>query len=269
MKVFFDVVLSTLLAVGCAGKGVKTTEEKPAGEVVMTILYDNYPGGPGLETGWGFSCLVQVDGMRVLFDTGGDWEVLSHNMDVLGVDPKSIDTVVLSHIHGDHTGGLRGFLGVNPEVTVWLPESFPGNFKEFVRQAGAEVREVGEDTAKVAPNVFTTGEMGTAIREQSLVVRSAKGLVVVTGCAHPGVVNIARRAKETIGEDVYLVLGGFHLFGSSEGRIRSIIEDLRKLGVRKVGPCHCSGDSARKLFREAYGEDYVDVHVGAVVRIEA
>jgi len=207
--------------------------------------------------------------MRVLFDTGGDWEILSHNMDVLGVDPKSIDTVVLSHIHADHSGGLRGFLVANSEVVVWVPKSFPESFKDLVRKVGAEVREVGEDTAKVAPNVFTTGEMGTTrgIKEQALVVRSAKGLVVVTGCARPGVVNTARRAKETIDGDVYLVLGGFHLSQASEDTVRSIIEGLRELGVRKVGPCHCSGGLARKLFLKAYGEDYVDVHVGTVVRI--
>lgn len=261
------VLLSTLLAVGCTGREAKMAEEKPAGRVVMTILYDNNPGGSGLRTGWGFSCLVQADGGEVLFDTGGYWETLSQNMEALGVDPKSIDTVVLSHIHGDHTGGLWGFLKVNPDVTVWLPESFPGAFKESVRESGARVMEVGEDTMCIAPNVFTTGEMGTSIKEQSLVVRSKKGLVVVTGCAHPGVVNIVRRAKETFVEDIYLVLGGFHLFGSSEEAIRSIVEELRKLGVRKVAPCHCSGDVARRLFRKAYGEDYIDAHVGAVIGI--
>jgi len=262
-----ETLLPMLIAVGCIRRGEEMSGEKPAEEVVLTVLYDNYPGSSELRTAWGFSCLAYVDGRRVLFDTGGDWETLSHNMRELGVDPKSIDIVVLSHIHGDHTGGLGGFLEADPGVTVWLLRSFPRDFKDFVRSTGAKVGEVGEDTVRIAPNIFTTGEMGTGIKEQSLVVRSGKGLVIVTGCAHPGVTNIVERVKEKFGGDVYLVLGGFHLFGTSEGRIRSIAEDFKRLGVEKVAPCHCSGDVAKGIFEEVYRADYVDVHVGTVVRI--
>ena len=108
----------------------------------------------------------------------------------------------------------------------------------------------------------TTGELN-GIKEQSLIIATSKGLIVVTGCAHPGIVNIVKKAKELTGKDVYLAIGGFHLSGASQRTISSIIEELKALGVKKVAPCHCSGDLARRLFKEKFGEDYLEAGVGA------
>jgi 7,8-dihydropterin-6-yl-methyl-4-(beta-D-ribofuranosyl)aminobenzene 5'-phosphate synthase len=114
--------------------------------------------------------------------------------------------------------------------------------------------------------VYTTGELGNGIKEQSLIVTSSQGLVVITGCAHPGVVNIVRKARDMLAEKpVYLVIGGFHLSRAATPEIESIVEGFRQLGVRKVAPCHCSGDETRKLFREEYGEDYIDSGVGKII----
>ena len=98
-------------------------------------------------------------------------------------------------------------------------------------------------------------------------IETPQGLVVITGCAHPGVVSIVRRAKELTGREVYLVLGGFHLGGTSEGKITGIVEDFQQLGVQRVAPCHCSGDVARRLFKEAYGEDFISAGVGSKLKI--
>jgi len=101
------------------------------------------------------------------------------------------------------------------------------------------------------------------IKEQSLVITTSKGLVIITGCAHPGVVNVIRTAKEIVPDDrVYLVMGGFHLSGASSAQIESIIDSFVELGVERVAPCHCSGDEARRLFEERYGEDYIESGVG-------
>jgi 7,8-dihydropterin-6-yl-methyl-4-(beta-D-ribofuranosyl)aminobenzene 5'-phosphate synthase len=94
------------------------------------------------------------------------------------------------------------------------------------------------------------------------IMLSNRSIVIVTGCAHPGAANIVKNAKELTGMGVYLVLGGFHLSGASENTLLSIIEQFRELGVLKVAPCHCSGDRAKALFKEEFGEDYVEVGVG-------
>ncbi len=237
----------------------------PSG-VTVTILYDNNESDPRLETAWGFSCLVEGLEKTILFDTGGDASLLLRNMRALEIAPQDVDVVVISHIHNDHLGGLAGFLEENPAVTVYLPQSFPENIKSASRKAGAEVVEV-HSPVEICKHALSTGELGDSIQEQSLVLETAQGLVVITGCAHPGVVNIVRRAQELAGEEVALVLGGFHLGGASEAEIASIVEDFRRLGVRRVAPCHCSGDVARRLFGETYGEDFIPAGVGSRLEV--
>ncbi|HEC33647.1 MAG TPA: MBL fold metallo-hydrolase [Chloroflexi bacterium] len=251
------------------------TPTKAASGVTITILYDNNEYDKRLETTWGFACLVELHpeaggpgGVEttILFDTGGDSVTLLSNMRRLGIDPQDVEVVVISHIHGDHVGGLAGFLEENHAVTVYLPQSFPQSIKEATRETGAELVEVG-GPVEICRSVYSTGELGDWIREQSLVIESSQGLVVITGCAHPGVVNIVRQAKELVGGEVYLVLGGFHLGGTSAAEIAAIVEDFRELGVQKVAPCHCSGDVARRLFEEAYGEDFIPAGVGSRLEV--
>lgn len=233
--------------------------------LTITIVYDNNEYDERLKTAWGFSCLVERGNLILLFDTGGDADTLLTNMATLGLDPTDVDIVVLSHIHGDHVGGLGGILAANQEITVYLPRSFSASFKE---QAGAHalVVEVHEPM-EIADGIYTTGELGTGIIEQSLVVVTESGLVVITGCAHPGITNIVAKAKEITGEEVYLVIGGFHLSGVSQAVIEGIVEEFRELGVQKVAPCHCSGDPARSIFERKYGEDFIRVGVGRVLDI--
>jgi 7,8-dihydropterin-6-yl-methyl-4-(beta-D-ribofuranosyl)aminobenzene 5'-phosphate synthase len=243
--------------------------EKPRPEpvegLIITIVYDNNEYDERLKTAWGFSCLVEREDLTLLFDTGGDATTLLSNMETLGLDPTEIDTIVLSHIHGDHVGGLSGILDVNKESTVYLPRSFPASFKEQVK-AHARVVEVHEPM-EIAEGIYTTGELGAGIIEQSLLLVTSQGLVVITGCAHPGIVNIVAKAREITGKEVYLVMGGFHLGGASQTAIEDIVEDFRELGVQKVAPCHCSGDLARSIFERAYGEDFIRVGVGSRLEI--
>jgi len=229
--------------------------------LALTIVYDNYPGRPGLRTAWGFSCLVELGEQAILFDTGGSADILLSNMRALGIDPGRIQKVVLSHIHGDHVGGLFGLLELNSAVAVYLPASFPKEFKDRVRRCGAQVVEV-QQAMKIGEGVYSTGELGTWIKEQTLVMEGPEGLVVVTGCAHPGIVEIVQRAKEIGKERVHLVVGGFHMAGMPEARVWAVIESLRRLGVARVAPCHCSGDLARRLFREAWGDGFYPAGVG-------
>jgi len=238
----------------------------PPAPLTITITYDNNPYDDRLKTAWGFSCLLRLPEKTILFDTGGDSSILLDNMEQLQIDPKEIDVVVLSHIHGDHVGGLGGILNQNSDVTVYLPASFPQGLKEDVKLYGAEVQEVHEPR-ELFDGVYTTGELNGGIREQSLIVKTDEGLVIITGCAHPGVVNIVQRAREIAGDRVYLLLGGFHLGSASASKIDSIIDSFEQLGVERVAPCHCSGDTARRLFRDHYGEGYVECGVGRRVTL--
>lgn len=232
----------------------------------LTILYDNNPCDLRLRTAWGFSGLVTLNTTTVLFDTGGDGRLLIENMAKLGVNASDIQIIVLSHIHGDHTGGLDAVLEANNNVTVYLPASFPSSFKRNVEGRGGRVVEV-QQAVKVCDCAATTGVLGVGIEEQSLMVKTQEGLVVLTGCAHPEVVNIVREAKKLTGDEVYLVLGGFHLASKSEKEIIQIISEMEGLGVRKVAPCHCSGDTARRLFKGSFGANYVEAGVGKILQI--
>ncbi|MFP3975633.1 MAG: MBL fold metallo-hydrolase [Dehalococcoidia bacterium] len=242
----------------------RTPKQTPATQaaLMLTIVYDNNDYDQRLETRWGFSCFIKGLEKNVLFDTGADSPTLLSNMEKLDIDPADVDVVVLSHIHGDHVGGLDGFLKENSDVTVYLPESFPSSFKDNVSSSGAEVNEVSK-AKKVFGGVYTTGELGSGIKEQSLVVTTEKGMVIVTGCAHPGVVNIVDKARDIVPEEpVCLVVGGFHMSSASRAQIQSVIEGFRDLGVMNVAPCHCSGDETRRLFKQEYGENYIESGVG-------
>jgi 7,8-dihydropterin-6-yl-methyl-4-(beta-D-ribofuranosyl)aminobenzene 5'-phosphate synthase len=231
----------------------------------MTVVFDNHEHRDGLETAWGFACLVRGAGKTILFDTGGYGAVLLENMGKLSIDPRQIDVVVLSHAHADHTGGLDTFLAHNPDVTVFMPRSFPDGFAHEVVARGAGVVEVGGPRA-ICDSVFTTGEMGTTIIEQSLVLRTDGGLVLVTGCAHPGIVDIIEETRGRFdADDVLLVMGGFHL--RDEPRPERIVARFRRLGVQRVGPSHCSGEQTREAFAKQYGPDYLEIGVGASVRL--
>lgn len=232
--------------------------------ISLTILYDNNPCHEPLNAGWGFSCLIRGTEKTILFDTGGSGPVLLNNMRKLGISPLETDLVVLSHIHGDHVGGLFDFLRENPEVDVYIPDSFPADFKNRIKAHNARVRPVA-GPERICRGVYTIGPLGGLLPEQSLVVQTDRGLIIVTGCAHPGIVAIVDKAKDLIPDEVLLVLGGFHLSGESGRGLNTIISRLRRLGVQGVGPCHCTGDVARELFRREWGENYIDVGVGRVI----
>jgi 7,8-dihydropterin-6-yl-methyl-4-(beta-D-ribofuranosyl)aminobenzene 5'-phosphate synthase len=235
--------------------------------ITITIVYDNNRYDSRLTTDWGFSCVVKSPQKTILFDTGGDGTILLHNMAKLEIDPKEIDVVVLSHIHGDHVGGLASFLERNSDGTVYIPISFPQNLKNEVRISGAKLEEVNK-ARELFSGVFTTGELDGGTKEQSILLMTPQGLVVITGCAHPGIVNIAKKAKEITGQKIFLMIGGFHLSGVSQSQVKYIAENLLQLGVERVAPCHCSGEVARKIFKDYFSENYIDSGVGKRIAIE-
>ena len=213
------------------------------------------------------AAVIEGTDETILFDTGGDGQVLLSNMHKIGIDPKEIDSIVISHIHADHTGALWAFLEANPAVTVYIPASFSSSFTERVEQYGSKAVRV-KGVRKICPHVFSTGELGSFIKEQSLVIFSSKGPILITGCSHPGIDTIAEKAGRISNQDIYLVTGGFHLGSTSEQEINQIIERLKSLGVQKIAPSHCTGERAINLFKEAWREDFIKAGCGARLFID-
>lgn len=186
----------------------------------------------GLKSGWGFSALIETEhASPILFDTGGDGLVLLHNMRELGIDASRIGTIVISHAHGDHTGGLQSLLEVNGDAEIYVPSSL------WRPLPGRKVTAV-TGPVQICAGVFSTGELKGI--EQSLVLRTNKGIVVVTGCSHPGVSEILQAASR-FGK-ISGIVGGLHGFND--------FDQLEQLSL--ICPCHCTQYKSEicRLFRD-------------------
>jgi 7,8-dihydropterin-6-yl-methyl-4-(beta-D-ribofuranosyl)aminobenzene 5'-phosphate synthase len=251
---------------GCIEQDGRSAEARPLDELTIAVVHDNYPCDESLKTAWGFSAYIAGAAQRILFDTGSDGTLLLENMAKLQIDPTGIDAVVLSHVHGDHAGGLAGLLKANPRVCVYLLASFPARVKDLVSGHGASVVEIA-GPQEICPSVYTTGVLGRRIKEQAMVVRTGRGVVVLTGCAHPGVGAMVSEIHRLHPGDIALVMGGFHLEWSLSRKVRQIIAGFRGCGVRCVAPTHCSGEKARQQFQEAFGPQFIEVGVGKTIRL--
>jgi len=209
----------------------------------VTIIYDNEAAREGLEADWGFSCLVEVYGKKILFDTGADGSILISNMKKLDIDPKVVEEVFISHSHWDHMGGLYDFLRIN-KVRVYIPWSCQ-------KPPGAlEVIKVKEPI-KIYENIFSTGELQNI--EQSLVVKTEKGLMIIVGCSHPGIKNILEAASD-FGKPAILI-GGLHGFSEFD-----LVEDLEL-----ICPTHCT--QFKSEIRSRYPEKYISGGAGKIIEI--
>jgi 7,8-dihydropterin-6-yl-methyl-4-(beta-D-ribofuranosyl)aminobenzene 5'-phosphate synthase len=263
MKKFFTFAVGIILFFSGVNM-VFTAEKKP---IKLTILIDNYLyKNEGLKTQWGFACLIEGMEKTILFDTGGSRDVLFHNLQQIKVNPEAVEVVVISHEHGDHAGGLLPLLETNPHVSLYMPASVHPQWEPELKKRKAKLTAVTQPI-KVCKNVFTTGEMQGPANEQAIILETTKGLIVITGCAHPGIAKMVKNAKKIHNKNIYMVFGGFHLIQKSEPEVKRIIEEFKELGVLNVGPTHCTGEKAIRLFKEAYGENYIKIGVGKVIEI--
>ncbi len=229
----------------------------------ITVIYDN-EAKIGLNCGWGFSCLIETVGHNILFDTGWDGHVLLANMDKLGFSPEEIDILVLSHQHWDHIGGVPTFLNMQPDVDVFIPASFSPNLKREIstrgKQAETSISLSNIDSPmnprlhdikmpqEICKGIYTTGELGKDIKEQSLILESDKGLYVITGCAHPGLPAILDAASSF--GNVVGIVGGLHDCQEY---------DLFK-GMHLIGAGHCTAH--KEEIRMKYPDAFVDIFAG-------
>lgn len=196
----------------------------------LTIIYDNEVYSDSLKAKWGFSILIEIEGFKILFDTGGNGIVLLDNMEKLNINPVEIDKIFISHGHWDHMGGLSDLLYLNKGIEVYIPPScfikdsiLSNLYLEILRNNNINIIE---GTRQIHRDIYSTGELVN--KEQSLIINTDKGLVVIVGCSHPGVGNILKTASEF--GNVYALIGGFHHFDEF-----SILED-----VDLICPTHCT-----------------------------
>lgn len=271
----------------------------PPAPARVTILYDAFGDRAGLERDWGFSALIEYGGRRILFDAGNDGEIFARNVRALGVDLRRLDFVVISHRHGDHTGGLAYLLRANPTVTIYAPKErfgiFGGDIPTTIIRPdtalparmryfnGAVPSELSSSTVwpgahfvrldsltEVAPGVAIVSTVsetpGTLeLRELSLVLRTPEGLVVFVGCSHPGIETILN-ATRPYGNHVHQVFGGLHLVTTPDTAIQRIARALRdEWRVDLIAPGHCTGEPAFHALARTFGARYVYAGLGTVV----
>jgi len=202
----------------------------------------------GLASSWGLSLYVEIDygeeRHRILMDTSGSSDVLFTNIRKLGVNLSDVEAVFISHWHMDHCGSLSHVLPLlRPQTPVYVPSLNPSGIRTVREAEGTPI--VCSNSLSLMDGVMSTGEMIGGVSEHSLVINLRdKGLVVLAGCSHPGIVNIVKRAQQVSGvSKVYAVIGGFHISSKREGA--HVAEFLQKSDVKLVSPCHCTGASAR------------------------
>jgi len=256
-------------------KGNSKKANKSDANVVLTILYDNKSLDSAILSDHGFSCLVESGGNACLFDAGRIADKFMTNVSKLGIDCTRIDHVFVSHIHGDHIGGLFDILAQCDKPTLYLSFSYPQmrgeplgeqadrDFKALLDRFKPLVSKIirKKESVKIDETFYTSGMFEDETYEQALIVPMSKGLIVIIGCAHPGILEIVSRVKELMKQDIYFVMGGFHLLRTDSAQVEEISRELRKV-TKYVGPCHCTGEQAQGILKDIFKEDYIDIQAG-------
>jgi 7,8-dihydropterin-6-yl-methyl-4-(beta-D-ribofuranosyl)aminobenzene 5'-phosphate synthase len=287
-----NLLLAVLLSPAlCTGEGPNR----------VTILYDAFGKSPATTKAWGFSALVEFGGKRILFDTGGNAEILEHNVKALGVDLSKLDFVVISHRHADHVSGLNYLLRINPTVKIYTPAepwgpfgwAAPNSFYRKEDSLAANMRYFDgnppdmlsasslwpqanfvrvDSTTEIAPGIFLVPTIsqvtGTLeLREISLAIRGPQGLIILDGCSHAGVEKILEAATK-IDPHIRVLFGGLHLVGAPDPdiqRISAALHDRWKLDYIAVG--HCTGEPTFAVLQKTFQNRYIYAGVGTVVNI--
>jgi 7,8-dihydropterin-6-yl-methyl-4-(beta-D-ribofuranosyl)aminobenzene 5'-phosphate synthase len=289
-------VLCLALLGGCAGPGASAEDPSRA---QLTVLYDAFGKEPGLTKDWGYAAFIEINGKRILFDTGNNGDILAANAKAKGIDLSKLDFVVMSHRHGDHMGGMAYLLSVNPKVKIYAPKEgfgvygadLPSSFYRKDPTLPPEQRYYGgtppetmrfgsawpganitliDKTTEIAPGLhliaLVSDKPGTLeLRELSLAIDTPEGLVIVVGCSHPGIDNIVKAAA-AIDPRIHMVTGGLHLVAARDADIEATVASLHDTyRVAWVAPGHCTGEPTFNALKKAYGER--DLYAGLGTRI--
>ena len=233
----------------------------------LKIIFDKDKISDKYSSGWGISYIIDD---RVLFDVGEKGEYILNNIRVLGIDIGEIEKIVISHNQWDHIGGLWDLLNINRNIEVFACSDF---FEEFKDKISGYNFTLVDGSCEIAKNIYTSGCLqarykGSNLKEQFVLVRTEKGISVICGCSHSGILEFLKKAKEIFPKpEIYSLLGGFHLMDKDKRFIRYVAEGIKKEGVVNVGPSHCAGFQAVSIFKEFYSENFLDIKVGAEIEL--
>lgn len=295
-------VIACLAVIACCTSQVSAAAET-VGAPRITVLYDAFGRLPGLRKDWGYAALIEVDGRRILFDTGNNPDVLEANARAAKVDLSHLDFVVMSHRHGDHMGGMAYLLKANPHVKIYAPKenfgvygaSLPGSFYRKEQTLPPDRRYFGgtppetlvfgsawpranieliDQSTQITPGIhllaLVSETPGTLeLKELSLAIRTPDGLVLVVGCAHPGLDRIIV-ASQAIDPHIHLLAGGLHLVTAADEVIASAVTLLHdRAQVDYIAPGHCTGEPAFAALERAFGKRYLYAGLGTVIGLGA
>lgn len=225
-------------------------------ELEIRVIYDNTSAQAGVQEDWGYAALVDFRGHRILFDSGTKPDLFLANLRKLQIDPESIAQAVISHEHRDHRSGIYKLYPLHPRLTAFFLDRFPAEAFAEAQQVGMKPRRV-TGPEQLAPGLWTTGAIEGDPPEQALVMETSKGVVLMTGCSHPGIVKIVETVKQQRGvESIRMLIGGFHLFRTGADQIEEIGKRLQALRVERIVPAHCTGDPAKERFAAMWKEKY-------------
>jgi 7,8-dihydropterin-6-yl-methyl-4-(beta-D-ribofuranosyl)aminobenzene 5'-phosphate synthase len=232
----------------------------------LTLLAEGSTPEQRSRNHWGIAFLINE---RMIFDTFGHADVFMSSLAIGGVSLAQISDIVISHDHWDHLAGLWPLLEKSSRATVYLCPGFSQQTKHKIKATGASFVEI-VGSKELYPGIFTTGCIGgiyqdKEIEEQAIVAKTPKGLIVLTGCAHPGIVNIVQRVRKNFDQPVTGLIGGFHLNDKGDQEIKAIAFKLKQLGVENISPLHCTGERAQNIFKKIFLEGYHNLKVGFTV----
>ncbi|PMP88804.1 MAG: MBL fold metallo-hydrolase [Desulfurella sp.] len=219
-------------------------------ELKMVILNDNEPS-PGLKNEWGWSLFIEFKGKKILFDADTSAEIIKYNSKKLNIDLDSVDFAFLSHYHMDHYGGYGYFAG-KKSFKVYTPDD-----DKILREFGLLPIEV-KGFKEIEDGVFSTGAItGFGLKEHAMVIRLDYLNILIVGCSHPGIDNIAKIVYENLGE-IYFTIGGFH-----EPSLKAL-DKLAEIS-KYVAPAHCSGNKAKEYVKKNYNSKYIETKTGSKI----
>lgn len=265
----------------------------------ITILYDSFGKDPALTMDWGFAALIEYDGKRILFDAGGNPDILAHNAASKNIDLSRLDFVVMSHRHGDHMGGLAYVLKVNPSINIYAPKERSGVYgddqpsgtwyrkdssltaeQRYYRGTPPEIIHMGaawpganfklvDKNTEIVPGMYLialiSDKPGTMeLKELSLAIESPHGVILIVGCSHPGVEHIVQEAASI--DHINILFGGLHEIQAPDAEVERtavVLHDQYK--VERVAPGHCTGEPEFAALKRVFGDHYVYAGVGSVV----
>ena len=252
-------------------------------ELKITTLVENTVKDRSLLGEHGLSFHIQADNKSIIFDTGQGMS-LHHNASLLNINLNDISSIVLSHGHYDHTGGLKRL--IDRDIPGSIPGKMPltirahqGVFMEKYKKSNNHYKEIGmpasikdslhssikiilnKEPVEIEKNIYLTGEIPEVKKndgfytlnnqneyipdsfrdEQALFIKTPKGLVVILGCAHTGIINTLEHIKSLTDDNIYAVLGGTHLLNAREQELIETVEKIKELNINTIGLCHCTG----------------------------